>query len=81
MTLSDYLSQARGRISELAKVLDVSPAFVSSMAAGKKAVPVDHCISIEKWTARVVLCEDLRSDVDWGYIRSAPLPPQRSTTP
>lgn len=29
------------------------------------------CISLERESSRAVLCEDLRPDVDWAYLRAA----------
>ena len=33
-------------------------------------VPADRCIDIERITQGAVRCEDLRPDVDWGYLRA-----------
>lgn len=30
------------------------------------------CINLERESQRAVLCEDLRNDVDWAYLRSTP---------
>ena len=35
-------------------------------------VPADYCPKIEKLTG--VPCEELRPDVDWGFVRSNPRP-------
>ena len=32
-------------------------------------VPADHCPAIERATAGAVTCEELRPDIDWGYLR------------
>lgn len=34
-------------------------------------VPAEYCPAIEKATNGTVRCEDLRPDVDWGYLRSS----------
>lgn len=34
------------------------------------------CINLERESGRAVLCEDLRDDVDWAYMRNTP-PPDR----
>jgi DNA-binding transcriptional regulator YdaS (Cro superfamily) len=69
MKLSDYLSGARGLARALAKTLGVDPVMVSEWRTGKKRVPAERCPSIEKATNGAVRCEDLRPDVDWGYLR------------
>lgn len=35
------------------------------------------CINLERESGRAVLCEDLRDDVDWAYLRNTP-PNQRA---
>lgn len=40
------------------------------------SVPAEHCPSIERATAGVVRCEDLRPDVAWGVLRAQALPEQ-----
>lgn len=34
------------------------------------SVPPKYCPEIEKATGGAVRCEDLRTDVDWSYLRS-----------
>ena len=36
-------------------------------------VPSGWCIAIEKATAGAVRCEELRPDIDWGYLRNNPI--------
>jgi DNA-binding transcriptional regulator YdaS (Cro superfamily) len=33
-------------------------------------VPVEHCPRIERLTAGAVRCEEMRPEVDWGYLRA-----------
>lgn len=33
----------------------------------------DLCIAIERESERAVLCEDIRPDADWGYLRGNPI--------
>ena len=35
----------------------------------KTRVPAEYCPAIEKSTDGLVTCEELRPDVDWGYLR------------
>lgn len=51
----------------LAKRRNVSPAAIGNWKL--RGTPLEHCIPIEQDTKRAVLCEDLRPDVDWGYLR------------
>jgi DNA-binding transcriptional regulator YdaS (Cro superfamily) len=30
------------------------------------------CIAIERESKRVILCEDIRTDVDWAFLRNTP---------
>lgn len=34
----------------------------------------DMCINIERESSRAVMCEDLRPDIDWGFLRAAARP-------
>lgn len=69
MTLSDYLKQARGLAASLARTLGVTPVTVSQWGSGARQVPAERCPDIERATGGVVICEELRPDVDWAYIR------------
>ena len=67
MSLSSYIGAERGRCAELARHLDIAPAWVSQMAAGKRPVPAQHCRPIEHWSGGAVRVWDLRPD-DWHLI-------------
>lgn len=41
-----------------------------AMSTGAR-LGVELCVSIEKASHRKVVCEDLRPDVDWAYLRAA----------
>jgi DNA-binding transcriptional regulator YdaS (Cro superfamily) len=71
MNLSDYLNkEGSGSIRKLAKSLGVPPSSVSFWKANDRKTPVLHCIEIEKLTKGEVRCEELRPDIDWGYLRN-----------
>jgi DNA-binding transcriptional regulator YdaS (Cro superfamily) len=72
MKLRDYLSAERGSSARLAAQLEVSPSFLSQMAAGDAAISPARCVLIEKYTEGAVTRRDLRSDwMDiWPEIRS-----------
>lgn len=58
-----------GGTANLARALGVAPNVVSNWR--KRGVPVEVCPAIERATNRQVLCEDLRPNVDWQYLRDS----------
>lgn len=58
-----------GGPSELARQLGVTPQAVCFWRDGARALPAEHCPSIERLTSGEIRCEDLRNDVDWSFIR------------
>ncbi|HRQ59178.1 MAG TPA: helix-turn-helix domain-containing protein [Azoarcus taiwanensis] len=67
-TLSDYLRVERLSQMAFARLLGVSQAAVGCWLHSKPPT-IERCIQIEKATGGKVRCEDLRPDVDWGYLR------------
>ena len=59
--------KAIGSQDALAEALNVRQPTVSEWARGKRPVPIERCVEIEKATARVVMRWDLRPD-DWHRI-------------
>lgn len=55
----------------LASALGVTKAAVWQWKGGGRQVPAEHCPDIERLTAGGVRCEDLRPDIDWGYLRAS----------
>jgi DNA-binding transcriptional regulator YdaS (Cro superfamily) len=53
-------------------LLQVTPAVVHQWVHGIRRVPVERCTEIERATASVVTCEELRPDraEHWAYLRS-----------
>lgn len=68
MDLKTYLKNHKQ--VDLARALGVTQGAVHQWASGLTRVAVERCIEIERATARAVTCEDLRPDVDWGFIRA-----------
>jgi DNA-binding transcriptional regulator YdaS (Cro superfamily) len=76
--LSSYLAmqvacEVAGGTGKLAELLEVSPQAVSQVKNGSRRVPDVWCPQIERMTrerGRPVRCEELRPDVDWGYLRT-----------
>ena len=67
MDLKTYLKNHKQ--VDLARSLGVTQGAVHQWASGLTRVAVERCIEIERATGRAVTCEDLRPDVDWGFIR------------
>ncbi len=57
---SDFASKCKTTIGYLRKGLSVGQLFGESL-----------CINIERESKKKVTCEDLRSDVDWAYLRGS----------
>lgn len=68
MNLDIYL-QRHGAGANLARSLGVTQVMVSQWRYGIKQVPAERCPAIEKATGGEVRCEELRPDIDWGYLR------------
>ena len=58
-----------GGNNKLAVLLEVTPGMVSQWVTGHRRIPAERCPTIERATSGEVRCEDLRPDVDWGYLR------------
>lgn len=58
-----------GGQSCLARLLGIKPPTINQWAKGIRPVPAERCIDIERITKRAVLCEQLRPDIDWAFIR------------
>lgn len=58
-----------GNATRLAKALNVSTQAVCFWRDGARSIPAERCPDIERFTQGTVRCEELRPDVDWGYLR------------
>lgn len=65
MKLKIWLSEGRGRVMRLAEHLNVVPSFVCKMAAGDKAVPIEHGAAIELFTDGAFSRKDYWPDTYW----------------
>lgn len=59
-----------GSQGALAALINVGQSHVS-MWKKRGNVPAEYCPAIERATGGAVRCEELRPDVDWGYLREA----------
>lgn len=64
MKFTDWVAAQRGRSLEIAQALGVTPPVVSDWVTGKKAIPFDRCMAIERATGGIVTRKDLRPN-DW----------------
>lgn len=68
MKLNEYLLQGgRGAAIALSRALQISQPTVSDWCNGKKRVPAERCVPIERATGGAVTRKDLRPD-DWADI-------------
>ena len=72
MAMTHPIEKAAGIVgsqSALAAALGVTKAAVWQWKDPDRKVPAEHCPAIERVTRGEVRCEELRPDVDWGYLR------------
>lgn len=79
MNLKTYFKTASQ--TDLAKALGVTPGAVNQWTNGLTAVAAERCPEIEKATNGLVRCEDLRPDVDWGFLRNTASVQKPATEP
>lgn len=58
-----------GGLTAASKVFGVS-GYQTIQQWKKTRVPAEYCPAIERATQGQVTCEELRPDVDWGYLRA-----------
>lgn len=61
--------EKRQRISFCAAA-GASERYLRKAISKQQRMGVELCIRIEKASSAAIRCEDLRPDVDWGYLRS-----------
>lgn len=67
MNFKDWVNGQRGRSLAVAHALGVTPPVVSDWVTGKKGVPLERCVQIERATNGEVTRRELRPD-DWQNI-------------
>ena len=73
--LRTYLNALpRDEQANFAKRCGTSVGYLRKAISMGTAIGEGLCINIERESARAVLCEHLRADVDWAYIRNAGQP-------
>jgi DNA-binding transcriptional regulator YdaS (Cro superfamily) len=69
MDLKEYLSKLDDP-AEFAERCDTSIGQLRHVAHGRRRSGEALAINIERESGGAIRCEDLRPDVDWGYLRS-----------
>jgi DNA-binding transcriptional regulator YdaS (Cro superfamily) len=67
MKFTDWVNAQRGRSLAVAQALGVTPPVVSDWVTGKKRIPLERCMAIERATLGEVTRKDIRPD-DWHEI-------------
>ena len=67
MNFKTWVNGQRGRSLAIAQALGVTPPVVSDWVTGKKGVPLERCVQIERATNGEVRRQDLRPH-DWQDI-------------
>lgn len=67
MKFNEWINAERGRSLAIAQAVGVSPPVVSNWATGKKGIPLERCVQIERGTNGAVTRRDLRPN-DWQKI-------------
>lgn len=62
--------QGAGGPAKVARECSVSVQAVCFWRDGKRALPAEHCITLEKMNEGRIRCEQMLPDVDWAYLRS-----------
>lgn len=71
MDLKTFIkSMNASELDEFAKRCNTSAGQIKQVAGGFRRAGESLAINIERESKGRVLCEDLRPDVDWEYIRS-----------
>ena len=66
MNLSSYL-HSHGSVKELSEATGAHPVLLSQWKTGKRPIPIERCLAIERATEGAVTRRDLRPD-DWHLI-------------
>lgn len=73
MNLLDYLKTLDKKAAgEFAELCGTSIGQLRQVAYGNRRASASLAINIERHSCGKVVCEQLRPDVDWGYLRSKP---------
>lgn len=65
--------QKLGGQTNTARLLGVTVPTVHEWVKGVRRVPDRHCPTLERLTDGLVICEDIRPDIDWAFVRGRPV--------
>lgn len=71
MILKEFLKELsnQGLVEDFAARCGTTPAHLRQVSNGYRRAGEYLCINIDRESSGAVRCEDLRPDVDWGYLR------------
>ncbi|BBH44723.1 transcriptional regulator [Pseudomonas sp. KU43P] len=70
MTLSDYLkTMDKEGLDGLARRCGTSVGQLKQVAYGNRRASAGLAVNLDRETGGQILCESLRPDIDWGYLR------------
>jgi DNA-binding transcriptional regulator YdaS (Cro superfamily) len=74
MSLHTYISGLdKAALEGFAKRCLTSVGQLKQVAYGNRRASAGLAVGIERETGAVITCEQLRSDIDWAYVRSTGL--------
>lgn len=72
MNLHEFLKPLESEgLALLAAACDTSPGQLKQVAYGNRRPSASLAINIERETKGQVICEELRPDIDWAYVRGS----------
>lgn len=73
MSFLEYLRRLKTdqKVIVFAEKCGTSEAHLFQIARGYRRAGEDLCIRIDRESQGIIRCEDLRPDVDWGYLRGS----------
>lgn len=71
MTLKEFIKDLsnQGLVDDFATRCGTTSAHLRQVSNGYRRAGEYLCINIDRESGGAVRCEDLRPDVDWGYLR------------
>ncbi|MCI1036905.1 transcriptional regulator [Pseudomonas putida] len=70
MTLSEYLkTMDKEGLDGLARRCGTSVGQLKQVAYGNRRASAGLAVSLDRETEGTILCESLRPDIDWGYLK------------
>ena len=76
MTAISLAIQGAGGPAKVSRECCVSVQAVCFWRDGLRALPAEHCITLEKMNEGRIRCEQMLPDVDWAYLRATQPAPQ-----